>query len=160
MRFLLFFLLLAGTVFSKTLDVPFVKQRSEFCGPAALSSVFRYYGVFISQEEIGKKTYIPELKGALITDLENYARSKGFKTKSGQGNIEKIKSYINKDIPVIVLVDLGFWVLSRPHYIVVVGYNEKGITAHTGYEKNKFIPYRKFKRIWKKAGNVYLVVYR
>ncbi len=153
-------MLIAGIVFGKTLNVPFVKQESQFCGPAALSSVFTYYGHPISQDEIGKKVYIPQLKGALITDLENYAKEKGFKTESGQGNTKKLKSYIDRNIPVIVLVDLGFWIMSKPHYIVIVGYNEKGFIAHTGYEKNKLIPYRKFEKIWKKAGNTYLVVYR
>ncbi len=160
MRIILAFLLTAGLAFGKILDVPFVKQHSRFCGPAALSSVFKYYGLEISQEEIGKKVYTPKLKGALISDLENFAKSRGFKTLSGQGNIEKIKSFIDSNIPVIVLVDLGFWIISKPHYLVVVGYNEKGFIVHTGYEKNKLIPYREFKKIWKKSGNVFLSVYR
>ena len=157
---ILVFLLIAGLVSGKTLDVPFVKQHSQFCGPAALSSVLRYYGLSISQEEIGKKVYTPKLKGALISDLENFAKSKGFKTLSGQADIEKIKSFIDNNIPVIVLVDLGFWIVSKPHYLVVVGYNEKGFIVHTGYEKNKLIPYKEFKKIWKKLGNVFLSVYR
>ena len=160
MAAVLIFLLIAGSAVGKIIEVPFVKQHSQFCGPAALSSVFRYYGLEISQEEIGKKVYTPKLKGALISDLENFARSKGFKTISGQGNINKIKSFIDQGIPVIVLVDLGFWIISKPHYLVVVGYNKKGFTAHTGYEKNKLIPYEEFEKIWKKSGNVFLSVYR
>lgn len=153
-------LLTAGLVTGKILDVPFVKQHSQFCGPAALTSVFMYYGVQITQEEIGEKVYTPKLKGALISDLENYAKSKGFRTISGQGDVERIKSFINNNIPVIVLVDLGFWIISKPHYMVVVGYNEKGFTVHTGYEKNKLITYKEFEKIWKKSGNVFLSVYR
>ncbi|WP_029520671.1 C39 family peptidase [Persephonella sp. IF05-L8] len=153
-------LLVVFFAFGKVLDVPFVKQQSGFCGPAALSSVFKYYGKNISQEEIGKKVYIPKLKGALITSLQNYAREKGFKTILKKGNLEDIKKYIDKNIPVIVLVDLGFWVISKPHYIVVVGYDKDGFIVHTGYEKFQKINYRKFNKIWEKAGNVYLVVYQ
>ena len=160
MRIVLAFLLIAGLAVGKVLDVPFVKQRSKFCGPAALSSVFRYYGLEISQDEVGKKVYIPKLKGALISDLENFAKSKGFKTVSGQGDANKIKSFIDQGIPVIVLVDLGFWIISKPHYLVIVGYNEKGFIVHTGYEKNKLIPYKEFEKIWKKSGKVFLSVYR
>jgi len=144
----------------KTLEVPFVKQQSEFCGPAALSSVLRYYGVNITQNQIGKSVYIPELNGALITDLENYAKKFGFKTKIEKGSIEVLKGFIKKDIPIIVLVDYGIFFVSRLHYVVVVGFNEKGFIIHTGYEKSKFISYKKFEKLWKKAGNIYLVVFK
>ncbi|MDQ7056010.1 MAG: cysteine peptidase family C39 domain-containing protein [Persephonella sp.] len=159
-RYILFLLLLFNLSYSITLNVPFVKQQSEFCGPAALSSVFSYYGLNISQEKIAEKVYIPELKGALISDLENYAKSSGFQTKSAQGNVETLKRYIDRKIPVIVLLDYGFLMFTKLHYVVITGYNEVGFIAHTGYEKNKLIPYRMFEKLWKKAGKVYLAVYR
>lgn len=154
------FLIFVSFSFGITLDVPFVKQRSEFCGPAALSSVLRYYGINITQEKIAEKVHIPKLKGALITDLQNYAKRKGFKTQLSTGDIENIKKYIKRKIPVILLVDYGFWVISKPHYIVVIGYNEEGVIAHTGYEASVFISYKKLEKIWEKTGKVFLVVYR
>ncbi|WP_456384530.1 cysteine peptidase family C39 domain-containing protein [Persephonella sp.] len=160
MQTFLLLLLLFLPLNAQTLDVPFVKQQSEYCGPAALSSVFRYYGLDISQEKIGEKVHIPSLKGALISDLENYARNLGFKTESGQGDIGKLKKFLDRGIPVIVLVDYGKWIFSRPHYLVVVGYNKKGFVVHDGYRAYVEIPYRKFKKLWKKSGNVYLAVYR
>ncbi len=160
LRIIAFFVLTAVSVYGKTLSVPFVKQQSEFCGPAALSSVFAYYGVNISQEKIAQKVYLPQLKGALITDLENYAKSLGFKTNSAQGDIQTVKSFIDRKIPVIVLLDYGFLMFIKPHYVVVVGYNEDGFIAHTGYEKNKLIKYRDFEKLWGKTGKVYLAIYR
>ncbi|WP_456393033.1 C39 family peptidase [Persephonella sp.] len=159
-RFLSVFFFIFSGVFAQVLEVPFVKQQSEFCGPAALSSVLRYYNLDISQEEIAKKVYIPKLKGALLSDLENYARSLGFKTISGQGSINKIKEFIDSKKPVIVLVDYGLLFISSPHYLVVVGYNKNGFIVHDGYRAFEEIPYRKFRKLWKKLGNVYLVVYR
>ena len=56
----------------------------QFCGPASLSSVLGFYGISLSQEAIADKVYIPKLKGALITDLENYVKSLGLKAESQQ----------------------------------------------------------------------------
>jgi len=154
---LLFFSFCTG----KEIDnFPFIKQDSDFCGPASLSTILYFYGDNITQEEIAKYVYIPSLKGALITDLENFAKSKGYKTVLQKGNIEDIKGYIDKNIPVIALIDLGFWVISKPHYIVIYGYNEKGFIANTGYEKSVIINYEDFLKKWEKIGKTFLVVYK
>ena len=44
-------------------NVPFVKQKDWFCGPAAMASVMGFYGRSISQDEIAKEVYTPKLKG-------------------------------------------------------------------------------------------------
>ena len=48
-------------------NVPFVKQKDKFCGPAAMASVMQFYGQNIDQDEIGQEVYIPELNGALVS---------------------------------------------------------------------------------------------
>jgi len=78
--------------------VPFVRQQSARCGPASLSSVLSYYGAEIDPGAIASATYDERLGGSLITDLENFAKKRGFKTESGQGDIEKIKDLIDKKI--------------------------------------------------------------
>lgn len=138
--------------------VPFVRQSEGTCGPAALASVMAYYGVVIDQQAITQATYTPAFKGALITDLENFARSKGFQTELKQGTMDVIRGSINKGHPVIVLVDLGFWVVSKPHYLVVTGYDANGVRAHTGYEASRFYAYRQFEKIWARKGSTYLIV--
>lgn len=143
----------------KILDVPFVKQKDDYCGPASLSSVFEYYGVNQTQDEIAKTIYEPEIKGALITDLENYAKKLGFKTKLFQGSLEDVKRYIDEGRPVILLVDMGFMWVSVPHYIVVIGYDKDHIYAHTGYESRKAFGYAELDREWAKMGRVGLVIY-
>lgn len=159
--FLAFILLsIQSTLADIILNVPFVKQKSEFCGPASLSAVFQYYGENINQDEIAKVVYNPTLKGALITDLEVYAKEKGFITILKQSDINEIKSFINRKIPVITLVDLGFWIISQPHYIVILGYNEKGFVIHTGYKEKDFLEYNNFEKKWEKMGKVILVVYK
>ncbi|MFA5654186.1 MAG: cysteine peptidase family C39 domain-containing protein, partial [Desulfomonilia bacterium] len=73
--------------------VPFVRQESHFCGPAALSSVMAYYGRDIDQGTIAQTVYCEGLKGSLITDLETYARRKGFNTRLAQGKIDDLRRF-------------------------------------------------------------------
>ena len=140
--------------------VPFVKQDSQFCGPASLASVMTYHGTPVDQKAVGAAVYSEKLQGALITDLERYAREAGFLTKSGRGSAEGLKTEIDRGRPVIVLVDLGFWVVSKPHYLVVIGYDDEGFTAHDGYTPQNRYSYDRFGAIWEKMGHAYLLVYR
>ena len=141
-------------------DVPFAMQDTQYCGPASLSSVLSYYGDAQDQKTIGKAVYTSKLQGALITDLENYSRERGFQTKIGRGRVADIKEFLSEGKPVIVLVDLGFWVISKPHYLVVYGYNEQGFLAHNGFEAAQLYLYEEFEKIWEKVGRSFLLVYR
>ncbi|MFN7065826.1 MAG: cysteine peptidase family C39 domain-containing protein [Aquificaceae bacterium] len=156
---LLAFLLFPFLIFSKSLDVPFVRQKDQFCGPASLSAVLGYYNLYIPQEVIGVKVYHPKLKGALITDLENYAKSLGLKAETRRGSLEDLKIFIDQGIPPIILVDLGRFLVSVPHYMVVVGYEEDSFFLHTGYEGRKRINEKELDRIWSKMGKVMLILY-
>jgi len=154
--FLLFSLSYGGEV----LNVPFERQKSEFCGPASLSSVIRYYGQNISQEEIAKSVYLRNLKGALITDLENFAKEKGFKTILKKSDIDEIKKFIDERKPVIALLDYGYLFITKPHYVVIIGYNDDGFIINDGYEEKINMSYGEFLDKWEKLGKVILVVYR
>jgi ABC-type bacteriocin/lantibiotic exporter with double-glycine peptidase domain len=156
----LIFLLFANAGSFQIDGVPFVKQETLYCGPASLASVMAFYGVSIDQNTIADTVYSEKLKGSLITDLENFAQANGFQTRLGQGTADDIKGFLNEKKPVIVLVDLGFWLLSKPHYLVVTGYDHKGFIAHTGYEASRHFPYPGFQKIWQKKGSVYLVISR
>jgi hypothetical protein len=119
-----------------------------------------FHGVSIPPETIGESTFSEKLRGVLITDLENFARRSAFQTESGQGTVERLKDFISSKRPVIVLVDLGFWLVTKPHYIVVFGYTEEGFVAHDGEHASQLYPYDQFKEIWAKMGRPYLLVYR
>jgi tetratricopeptide (TPR) repeat protein len=137
------------------LDVPFVKQKKSYCGPAALAAVFAYWGNSRSQEEIASSIFSLDLKGALNIDLEKYAKDNGFWAKGDDGDIERIKSRLKAGIPIIVMQKLHPFVLNRYHYTVIVGFSEdkKIIIEHTG--ENEFVirSYNGFKRNWYAAGN-------
>ena len=139
--------------------VPFVAQAREQCGPAALSSVLAYYGLELAPETIAKTTHHEKLKGSLITDLENFARGLAFQTESSRGTIEELKAFIREGKPVIVLVDLGRWFVSQPHYLVLFGYSPEGLVAHDGEKESRLFGYGNFEKMWEKMGRAYLLVY-
>lgn len=140
--------------------VPFVKQKDKFCGPAALASVLGFYGGSVTQDEIAREVFIPQLGGALIADLENFARSLGYETETVNGSIDALVSAIDRGTPVIVLVDRGKWKVSYPHYYVVYGYDpgKKELVLHTGDEGGERMPYEKLDEEWKKMNRLMLVV--
>jgi ABC-type bacteriocin/lantibiotic exporter with double-glycine peptidase domain len=148
---------ISGRVIS---GVPFIKQKDQFCGPAALASVLAYYGDNITQEEIAERVYTPKLDGALISDMENFARDSGYKAETASGDITAIEKEIDEGVPVILLVDKGRWMVSVPHYYVVYGYDSrKGIfIVNTGDEGGVEIPFERLDGEWEKMNRLMLIV--
>jgi len=145
----------------KVIDgVPFVKQKDKFCGPAAMASVLEYYGDNVSQDEIAEKVYTPKLDGALISDMENFARDQGYQAETMTGNIDALEAEIDKGVPVILLVDKGKLMVSVPHYYVVYGYDaeDKVFYIHTGYEGGEKIPFERLENEWQKMNRLMLIV--
>ena len=124
-----------------------------------MASVLNFYGQNISQEEISKEVYTPELNGALISDMENFASKLGFRAQTMNGDSNKLIALIDEGVPPIVLVDLGMWIVSVPHYYVVYGYNKsKGIfLIHTGF-RNKEIGFTDLDKEWEKMNRLMLIV--
>lgn len=141
-------------------DVPFVKQKDDFCGPSAMASVTGYYGTPLTQDKIAEKVYTPALKGALISDMENFAREQGYNANTQNGSLDRIKTLIDNGKPVILLVDRGAWKLSVPHYYVVYGYVNGGdaFIIHTGDREGVEIESSKLDSEWGKMNRLMLVI--
>lgn len=121
------------------------------CGPASLSGVFNFWGKKVSAEEIAEAIYSKSARGTLTMDMVLYAERKGFAVRQYQGNLEDIRKNIDSGYPVIVLVDYGFLVYEKNHFMVVLGYNEDGVIVHSGKEREKFIPLKDFLTPWRKT---------
>jgi len=139
--------------------VPFYLQGESSCGPAALASVTSYWGRHVDLEQIKARVYLAELRGTLPIDMESYLRDVGFETKSNPGTVDGLKSQIRRNIPVICLVDLGFSVYRRPHYVTVIGFDDANqvVIAHDGLTANKVISWERFIKEWGRAGNWMLI---
>lgn len=140
--------------------VPFFRQSESTCGPAALAGILAFRGRPESLERITAKVYLPELRGTLPMDMENFAREAGFKTTSAYGTLDELKAYIRKGTPVICMLDLGFSLYHQPHYISVIGFDDvyAVIIGHDGLTPNSLIGYEKFDREWSRAGRWMLVI--
>ncbi len=138
--------------------VPFFVQESYQCGPASLAGVLNFWGVSITPADIAAEVFSSSARGALGIDLALYAQKKGLQSDFYRGDAADLRRQLDSGRPVIVLVDYGFWVYEKGHFMVVVGYNDNGFIVNTGASQMKFIAYDDFIRPWRKAGFWTLVI--
>jgi len=93
-------------------------------------------------------------------DMENYAREEGFATVSSEGTLKELKAYVRKGIPVICMLDLGFGLYHRPHYVTMIGFDDVNavIIGHDGKMPDSLIAYVAFQKAWSRAGRWMLVI--
>ena len=146
------------------LSVPFIRQKGDWCGPAALAMVLKFHGHEASQDEIAARVHTvkggpsprpvgaqghPKGGGALNLDLKLYARSLGFHAESRSGKLEDIKRELADGRPVICTIAQKRGL----HYLPVVGYDEpkKELLVHL---RRPFasIAFESFQQRWKAAG--------
>jgi len=140
--------------------VPFLPQEEDTCGPSSLAMLLRFYGVDVSTGEIVRETRTAGLRGTLITDLAAAARRRGFEAEVVDLDLQRLRERIAEGIPVILLVDLGAWVYSRPHYMLVFGVTPEGVVAHSGREEGKVISFSSLETQWAKMGRLAIIVRR
>ncbi len=115
------------------IDLPSGRQTFDFdCGAKALQLVMAYYGVDVREDEL-----IQELRcnddGVSIKNMEAVARRSGFQVASQfHLSVEKVKEYVDRNQPVIVIVQawaerymtLADWIQDNDdgHYVVVIGH--------------------------------------
>ena len=107
-----------------------------------------------------RETRTAGLRGTLITDLAAAARRRGFEAEVVDLDIARLRERISGGTPVILLVDLGMWVFSRPHYLLAFGVTPEGVVAHSGREKGKEIPFPTLLARWSKMGRLAVIVQR
>jgi tetratricopeptide (TPR) repeat protein len=133
-------------------NVPFYKQDSKTCGPAALASVLGYWGIDFDYSHIVHEIYSPTLGGSVDFEVSYYARKFNLWSKYYQSSLADLKEKIKKSIPLIVL-QKETRRANDYHYIVVFGFDEeKGkLIAHVGKAANIQISYRQFLKKWEEA---------
>lgn len=133
-------------------NVPFYPQKAYQCGPASLAGVLNYWGINVLPDDIATEIYSSSAKGTLTLDMKFYAEKRGLKARIYKGSLTEIKEKIDSGYPLIVLVDFGFWILKKNHFMVITGYNVNGVIVNSGKERQKFIPKEEFLKSWEKTG--------
>jgi ABC-type bacteriocin/lantibiotic exporter with double-glycine peptidase domain len=140
--------------------VPFLPQEDDTCGPSSLAMVLGFLGQEVDTSDIVRETRTEGLKGTLITDLTGAARRRGFAAEVADLDLPRLRERISAGVPVILLVDLGIWTWSRPHYLVAYGWIPEGVVAHSGRERGKVIPFSTLDAQWAKMGRLAIIVHR
>jgi ABC-type bacteriocin/lantibiotic exporter with double-glycine peptidase domain len=106
------------------LEVPYVRQVKNFCGPAALAAVFRYWEHPADQHSLaGEFSPFPS-KGLSGSQLKELAGRHSFVAYSFSGNQQSILDHLRKGRPLIVALTSSR-LLNLNHYVVLVGWDEK-----------------------------------
>lgn len=120
----------------KMLNFPELKQAHNWdCGATCLQAVFLYYGLDIAEEKIIEIAETNDDRGTLPSKMLEAIKHFGLKAESKNLSLKKIKQYIDKEIPVILLLQAWAdeanvdWLkhFESGHYVVAIGYGEGNI---------------------------------
>jgi len=103
------------------LEVPYVHQVKNYCGPSVLAMVFRYWDHPGDQHDIADKFVPFPGKGLSGNQLKQTVTASGFSAYSFKGKRSDLIEHIRKGRPLIVALDQSFPALTN-HYVLVVGW--------------------------------------
>jgi ATP-binding cassette subfamily B protein len=155
-------------------NIPTFRQSNDYdCGATALQVIFAYFGIEKNVQEIIKLVKTTE-NGTSMIKMRSIVEKHGFKTKLGEMTVEDIKKYLNKKIPVILLVQAwpykkiidwqNSW--SAGHYVVAIGYDKNKLYFEDPSSIYRtYLSYKELKDRWhdirdgKKCVNYGLAIY-
>ncbi len=159
-RLLGFLVVLSAASFARAvddiLDVPFIAQKPNYCGPAALAMLANYYGHPVSQDEIASAIYLPDIGGALTSELGDYARRFNLWVRQYHGTLDDLRQKLDAGVPLLVLGKFG----DQSHYFVVLGWDKfrQVVTVHSDTRPRYEMRAEDFQNRWDRAGNWTLLV--
>lgn len=142
---------------SVKLDAPFVKQRPGECGPAALTSLLKYWGA-PADDEAMREIYSRGIEGTLGFDLWRQARRAGLAAlEVKELSPEALRGLLAQGVPVIVNLRRG----SRQHYVLVTGWDTARARwlFHDGRRPHARAPAERFEKRWQAAGRWALIAF-
>ena len=141
----------APTGSGKVENVPFYSQLTYHCGPASLAGVLNFYGDAVTANQIARAIFRDNIHGTVTLDMVLYVRERGFSARWYSGNTNDIQCAVDGDVPLIVMIDLGFANLRKYHYMVVIGYDREGVIVNSGKEAEKLMRWDRFLPLWQRA---------
>jgi ABC-type bacteriocin/lantibiotic exporter with double-glycine peptidase domain len=148
--------LLAAAVGAALLSVPYVPQREDTCGPAALAMVLRYWGRPVLHDELAATLVDPELHGTPGARLAELARAEGLRAVAFSGDLAALREAIARGRPPLVAWAMGG---GRYHNVVVVGFAGDSPVVHDPARgAARRVPRDRFESRWAGAGHWTLLV--
>ena len=146
----------SAAVLAAVLQVPFVPQKRDTCGPAALAMVLRFWGRSVSHDDLAAELDARELKGVAGSRLAEAARSRGLTAVAYRGDAEQLRDYVGKGRPLVVAWDMG---RGRFHNVVVVGFDGEDVVVHDPAKgASRTVKRSTFEERWSGAGHWTLLV--
>ena len=141
----------------KLLKFPELRQSFDWdCGASVIQSVLVYYGIDIPEEALIKLAGTTKC-GTPITKIKATFKKYGLNFKAGKMTVDDIKKYLDKKIPVILLVQawsgkkkinyVQDW--ADGHYAVAIGYDSKKIYFEDPWTvKRTFLTFEDLEKRW------------
>src|SRR2546428_583613 len=151
---------LVAVLAASSLDVPFVAQRKDTCGAAALAMVLRYWGDDATHDDVARTLLTPELHGIAGSRLAEFARGRGMEAVAYKGDVANLRDFVGKGRPLIVAWDMG---RGRYHDVVVIGFDDqrRTVVVHNPAEgASRAVKSGTFEKRWAGAGYWTLFVAR
>lgn len=103
------------------INLPKVTQKTHYsCGPAALLSVFKYFGVNTTEELLIDLLKTDSQNGTSPYRISRYAKKLGFNSRLKKNmSLDDVVEYLDNKIPVICPI----YAYGTGHYVVIIGYS-------------------------------------
>jgi len=121
----------------RILKFPSLRQTFEYdCGPTVLQAVLLYYGIEIRKDDI-IEIVGTDHQGTQPYKMVKTIKKLGLKSKFGKMTLKELEKYLDKKIPVILLIQA--WPYKdqekinwerewrHGHYVIAIGHNKKNI---------------------------------
>ncbi len=105
-------------------EVPYVHQIGNYCGPSALAMVMRYWGQPVDQYELAESFHPFPPRGLSGAQVKELAAGYQFAAYSFSGEREVLLEHLSKGRPLIVALSSSS-LLNLNHYVVVVGWDSQ-----------------------------------
>lgn len=143
----------------KILDVPFIAQEKNMCGPVVLKMATSFSAPQYSLTDLKEMTFREEAQGTFQSDILSAARRMGL-TPYRVSTSSSMWTQIRDGRPVIAFQNLGLSWLPAWHFSLVVGYDsaQDKVYLHTGTEALQSLGIKRFLATWERGGQWSYVV--
>lgn len=105
------------------LEVPYVRQAENYCGPAVLAMLLRYWKHPADHRELAGRFQPFPKKGLSGLELKELATAEGFQAYSFAGDTTEMLDHLRQGRPLITVIDPSI-LTTNNHYVVLVGWDE------------------------------------
>lgn len=145
----------------KIINLPQIRQTYGYdCGAKTIQAILVYYGIEIRGDHIMKFAQTTK-EGTQIQSMIRVIKKYGLKTDSREMTITDVKNYLNKKIPVILV--LQAWTKRKNidwekdwrdgHYVVAIGYTKDRIIFEDPSSfPRTYLSYNELEKRWHDVG--------